>query len=172
VAPFVRDVLGGDARAYGMIMAVQAVGGIAGGVLATLTGHRLAPRAMFGWGSVIFGCLDLALFLYPLLTDALWPAGVLIALAGIPVAFLAAGAMTVFQQATEDHHRGRVYGAMMAADSAAMLLGTIAAGTLADRLGILPVITAQGVVYAAAGALVLLALPRHAPIRPAVALAA
>jgi hypothetical protein len=53
-----------------------------------------------------------------------------------------------------------------------MLLGTIAAGALADRIGILPVITAQGVVYAAAGVLVLLALPRHAPVRPAVVLAA
>lgn len=171
-APFVRDVLGGDARAYGVIMAAQAVGGIAGGVLATATGHRFAPRAMFGWGAVTFGVLDLTLFLYPLLTHALWPAMALIALAGIPVAFLAAGSMTVFQQATEDRHRGRVYGAMLAADGAAMLLGTIAAGALADRIGILPVITAQGVVYAGAGVLVLLALPRHTPVRPAVALAA
>ncbi len=171
-APFVRDVLGGDARAYGAIMAVQAVGGIAGGALATVTGHRFAPRTMFGWGSVVFGTVDLMLFLYPLLTRALWPAFVLIALAGIPVAFLAAGAMTVFQQATEDGHRGRVYGAMMAADSAAMLLGTVAAGALAHRIGILPVITAQGAVYAGAGVLVLLALPRHAPVRPAVVLAA
>jgi Na+/melibiose symporter-like transporter len=171
-APFVRDVLGGDARAYGIIMASQSIGGIAGGVLATTTGHRFTPRAMFGWGAVIFGFLDLALFLYPLLSHALWPAIALIALCGLPVAFLAAGAMTVFQQATEDIHRGRVYGAMMAVDGLAMLLGTIAAGTLADRLGILPVITAQGVVYAGAGMMVLLALPRHTPVRPAVALAA
>lgn len=171
-APFVRDVLGGDARAYGLIMASQAIGGIAGGVLATATGHRFTPRAMYGWGAVIFGALDLTLFLYPLFTRALWPAAVLIALAGIPVAFLVAGSMTVFQQATEDRHRGRVYGAMLAVDGAAMLLGTIAAGTLADRIGILPVITVQGVVYAGAGVLVLLALPRDTPVRPAVALAA
>jgi Na+/melibiose symporter-like transporter len=168
-APFVRDVLGGDARAYGIIMAAQAVGGIAGGLLATMTGHRFTPRAMYGWGAVTFGGVDLVLFLYPLLNRAVWPAVGLIALAGIPVAFLAAGAMTVFQRATEDHHRARVWGAMLVVDGVAMLLGTIAAGTLADRIGILPVITVQGVVYAGAGVLVLLALPREAPVRPSAA---
>jgi hypothetical protein len=53
-----------------------------------------------------------------------------------------------------------------------MLLGTIAAGTLGERIGILPVITAQGVGYAAAGIMVLLALPRDTPVRPDVSLAA
>ena len=53
-----------------------------------------------------------------------------------------------------------------------MLLGTIAAGTLGERLGILPVITAQGVLYAGAGILILLTLPRDTPVRPEVSLAA
>ena len=109
---------------------------------------------------------DLRQFANPLLLRAVWPAVGLIALAGIPVAFLAAGAMTVFQQATEDRHRGRVWGAMLVVDGMAMLVGTIAAGALADRIGILPVVTAQGVVYAGAGVVVLLALPRAAPVRP------
>jgi Na+/melibiose symporter-like transporter len=59
-APFVDDVLGGTARAYGFILAVQAVGGIIGGVLVTAVGHRFTPRALFGWGAVVFGALDLS----------------------------------------------------------------------------------------------------------------
>ncbi len=172
MAPFIRDVLGGDARAYGVIMAAQAVGGIGGGLLVTMVGHRFSPRAMFGWGAAVFGVLDLALFLYPLLSRVLWPAIGLMVVIGVPVAFLAAGAMTVFQQATGDRHRGRVWGAMTAADGVAMLLGTITAGALAERLGVLPVITTQGVVYAAAGVMVLLFLPRDTPVRPEVSLAA
>jgi Na+/melibiose symporter-like transporter len=172
MAPFIRDVLGGSARAYGVVMAAQAIGGIAGGLLVTLIGHRFAPRAMFGWGAATFGVLDVVLFLYPLVARVLWPAIVLMVLIGVPVAFMVAGAMTVFQRATDDRHRGRVYGATVAVDGAAMLLGTIAAGTLGERIGILPVITAQGVGYAAAGIMVLLALPRDTPVRPDVSLAA
>jgi predicted MFS family arabinose efflux permease len=172
MAPFIRDVLGGSARAYGVIMAAQAIGGIAGGLLVTMIGHRFAPRAMFGWGAAVFGVLDVVLFLYPLAARVLWPAVALMVLIGVPVAFMVAGAMTVFQQATDDRHRGRVYGATVAVDGAAMLLGTIAAGTLGERIGILPVITAQGAGYAAAGIMVLLALPRDTPVRPDVSLAA
>ncbi|MEU4774646.1 MFS transporter [Micromonospora sp. NPDC023644] len=164
MAPFVRDVLDGDARAFGIIMAAQAVGGIVGGLTATLVGHHFAPRAMFGWGALAFGVLDLVLFLYPLTTLALWPAPVLIALVGLPAAFLTAGGMTVFQNATTDSHRGRIFGAMAAANGAAMLLGTIAAGTLGGRIGILPVLAAQGAAYCLAGVVVLLALPVPHPV--------
>ncbi|MEV6595707.1 MFS transporter [Actinoplanes sp. NPDC051346] len=165
MAPFVRDVLGGSARAYGMIMAAQAIGGLGGGLIVTLIGHRFTPRAMFGCGAVAFGLLDLALFTYPLLRPVLWPAVALIVLVGLPAAFMTAGAMTVFQEATEDEHRGRVWGATVAVDGAAMLLGTVAAGTLAGHLGILPVIAAQGVAYSLAGAMVLAALRPPAPDR-------
>jgi hypothetical protein len=94
-------------------------------------------------------------------------------LIGVPVACMVAGAMTTFQQATGDRHRGRVYGATVAVDGAAMLLGTVAAGALAERIGILPVITTQGAVYAAAGIMLLLTLPRETTtVRPDVSLAA
>ncbi|MBV1855794.1 MFS transporter [Catellatospora tritici] len=169
MAPFVHDVLGGDARAFGVIMAAQAVGGIVGGLTATLIAHRFSPRRMFGWGAVIFGALDLVLFLYPLVARVLWPAPVIIALVGLPVAFLAAGGMTIFQNATDDDHRGRVFGATAAAKSAAMLLGTVVAGTLGERIGILPVIAVQGAVYCLAGLVVLLALPKTAPVEPELA---
>jgi Na+/melibiose symporter-like transporter len=171
MAPFVRDVLGGEARAYGLVMAAQAVGGIGGGLLVTVFGHRFSPRAMFGWGSATFGALDLVLFLYPLLSRELWPAVVLMVLIGVPVACTVAGAMTVFQNATDDRHRGRVYGAIVAVDGISLLLGTLAAGALAERVGILPVITTQGAVYLAAGIMLLLALPRS-EVRPQMSLAA
>lgn len=166
IAPFARDVLGGDARAFGVLMAAQAVGGIVGGIAATLTGHRFAPRAMFGWGTLAFGALDLVLFLYPLAGHAFWPAPALIALVGLPAAFLTAGGTTVFQNATTDDHRGRVFGAMAAANGAAMLLGTIAAGTLGERVGILPILAAQGAAYCLAGVVLLLALPTPPPPTP------
>jgi Na+/melibiose symporter-like transporter len=157
-APYVKDVLGGTASTFGMIISTQAIGGIVGGLLVSALGHRVSPRALFGWGAVAFGLGDLALFLHPLVTDQIWPAMVIIALVGLPGAALFAGAMTVFQLGTDDRVRGRVFGALTTVQNLAMLGCTFLAGALAQRLGVLPVITVQGVVYLLAGVLVLLAL--------------
>jgi Na+/melibiose symporter-like transporter len=159
MAPFVRDMLGGSAQAYGTILSAQAIGGLAGGMIASLFGHRFAPRLLLGIGAIIFGLLDLGLFLYPLVYPELWPAVVLMILIGLPGAFTLAGMITLFQTATEDSHRGRVFGAMNALEGLAMLVGTIAVGLLAERLGIVPVISAQGVVFCLAGLMALLVIP-------------
>ncbi|MFI5894174.1 MFS transporter [Actinoplanes sp. NPDC051513] len=169
MAPFVRDVLHGGNEAYGTIMAVQAVGGLAGGMAATLIGHRFSPRLLLGAGAAVFGLLDLALFLYPLLSDALWPAITIMILVGLPGALTLAGLTTVFQTSTSDAHRARVFGAITTLKAAAMLVGIALAGALPPHAGIVPVIALQGAGYLAAGLLVLTALPRHAPLPAPVA---
>jgi len=159
MAPFVRDLLHGSAEAYGLILSVQATGGILGGLCAAAFGSRFTPRALLGYGAIAFGAVDLALFLYPLLTRALWPAFVYMVVVGLPGALAMAGLVTLFQSATSDRHRGRVFGAANALEAAAMLAGALAAGGLGSRLGIIPVIATQGVGYCVAGLLVLLVLP-------------
>jgi MFS family permease len=167
MAPFVRDVLHGTARTYGAIMSAQAIGGIVGGLLTTVVGYRFGARRLLGYGAIAFGALDLALFLYPLLTRSPWPALVLMTVVGLPGALTVAGLMTVFQTATEDSYRGRVFGAIVAIESAAMLAATVAAGSLGERLGIVPVIAFQGAGYCVAGLLVLALLPHdHAIAEP------
>jgi len=163
MAPFVRDVLHGGNAAYGSIMAAQAVGGLAGGMVATLIGHRFPPRLLLGAGAVAFGLLDLALFLYPLVAGTVWPALVIMVLVGLPSALTMAGLVTVFQTATTNAHRGRVFGAITALRAAAMLVGIGLAGTLPAHLGIVPVIAVQGVGYLGGGLLVLAALPFSEP---------
>ncbi|GIE78802.1 hypothetical protein Aph02nite_47520 [Actinoplanes philippinensis] len=140
-------------------MAAQAVGGIAGGLLTTVFGHRFAPRRLLGYGAVAFGLLDLALFLYPLAGPSPWPAVVIMAVAGLPGACTLAGLMTVFQTATGDSHRGRVYAALVVLESAAKPAATVAAGTLAEHAGIVAVLTVQGTGYCLAGLLILTLLP-------------
>ncbi|MET0424871.1 MAG: MFS transporter, partial [Actinoplanes sp.] len=158
MAPFVHDVLHGGAQGYGAILAVQAIGGLAGGLVVTLVGHRFAPSALLGWGAIAFGVLDLALFLYPLVSTALWPALVIMILVGLPGAVTVAGLMTLFQSGAGEAHRGRIFGAGTAVQSATMLAGTLAAGALAERAGIIPVIAWQGVGYCLAGLLFLIML--------------
>ena len=151
LAPFVSRILHGDASAYGTILSLQAVGGIAGGVLVAAYGHRLSLRVLVGAGSVLFGATDLMLFLYPLALPGLLPAGILIALAGLPGAALAAGYATALQIQAGDDHRGRVFGAFATVQAAAILLGIAAGGALGSSIGIIPVLAAQGVGYCGIG---------------------
>ena len=164
-APFVLDVLGGDARAYGAVVSAQAIGGILGAVVATAVVHRLSAVWLLGGASIIFGAIDLAIFLYPVVYDALWPALVGMAVVGIPGALLGTGYLTVFQQSSTDAWRGRAFSLLSVTKVVALVAGALAAGLLGDRIGIVPVLAWQGVGYVVAGVLVLVLLRRN----PAVA---
>jgi Na+/melibiose symporter-like transporter len=162
-APFVRSVLHAGGGAYGAISAAQAVGGITGGLVVAALGDRLNPATALGVGALAFGSIDLALFLYPLAASAVWPAAVLIAAAGLPGALLFAGAMTLLQRHTGDGVRGRVFGALGMVEGAAVVAGTLTAGLLAQTLGVVPVLAAQGAGYVLAGIAMLALLPAREP---------
>jgi Na+/melibiose symporter-like transporter len=166
-APFVRSVLHGSGGAYGAISSAQAIGGIAGGLLAAAFGHRARAAELLGWGAVAFGAIDLVMFLYPLAWVAVWPAAVCMVIVGLPGALSLAGAMTLLQRDTADSHRGRVFGALGAVEAVALVAGTFAAGYLGQAIGIIPVIAVQGGGFLAAGLLVLVTLRQEPPGRPA-----
>ncbi|HEU0129887.1 MAG TPA: MFS transporter [Mycobacteriales bacterium] len=163
-APWVRDVVHGDGRAYGAIMAVQAVGGIAGGLVAASWGGRASPRALFGWGAVVFGVLDTVLFAYPVVWPHVAPAFVLMVVLGLPGAVAMAAGMTVVQTLAEDRYRGRVLGALGAVQGVAVVVGIGLASWLGEVVGILPVIVYQGVGYVIGGFVVLVGLGRTSPV--------
>jgi zinc transporter ZupT len=63
--------------------------------------------------------------------------------------------MTVIQRLTDDASRGRVFGALFAAEGLALLVGISAAGVLGDMVGIIPVLVFQGLGFTAGGLVVL-----------------
>jgi len=157
-APFVRDVLDGGGQAFGLIVSVQAIGGIIGGLVAAALGDRLSAARLFGWGAVAFGFVDLVMFLYPLVWVEIWPAAVCMVVVGVPGAFTLAGFMTLFQRNTADAYRGRVFGAIAFVEAVAAIIGTLSAGFLGDTVGIVEVLAFQGAGYVVAGFAVLLGL--------------
>ena len=159
-APFVRDAIGGTSQQYGLIVAVQAIGGLAGGVVAASLGDRIRPVRLLGWGAVAFGAIDLTMFLYPLWYPVVWPAVALMILVGLPGALAIAGAMTLLQRNSPDSHRGRVFGAVGAIEGVSLLVGAAAAGVLGDLVGTIPILAVQGAGYVGAGLWVILALRR------------
>jgi Na+/melibiose symporter-like transporter len=157
-APFVKDVLHGSGSAYGAIVGIQAIGGIVGGLCVAAAGQRWSAYALFGVGSVIFGFIDLALFLYPLVLSGIVPALVCMLLVGVPGACAIAGMMTTFQTSTSDQFRGRVWGALTAVQGISLVVGIGVASWLGEAVGVLPIIAIQGGGYVVAGSMVLLAL--------------
>jgi Na+/melibiose symporter-like transporter len=149
--PFVEHVLHGSSQEFGLVVAAQAVGGILGGVLAAGFGHRVRASRLLGWGALVFGLVDLAIFLYPLGYVAVWPAVVGMVVVGLPGALTMAGLITLFQRSTADSHRGRVFGALSALEGVTVLAGTLGAGFLSRYAGIVPVLAIQGAGYVVAG---------------------
>ncbi len=160
--PFVADVLRGDALEVGWLMSAQAVGGVVGGVVVSAVAARFAPARLLGWGSVGLGLVDAFIFNYPAFLSGVTLGLVLFALAGLPVAALQAGMMTLFQTNVEDKFLGRVFGAYGTTAALFNLLGIAAGGLLGDELGVVPVINTQAVVYLVGGLLVLRVLRRSA----------
>jgi Na+/melibiose symporter-like transporter len=154
-APYVRHVLHGSGQVYGVITGVQAIGGIAGGFLVAVAGEHWSPVTMVWAGSIVFGLVDLAIFLYPLLWVNPWPAAAGMVLVGLPGAVSVAGVMTLLQRNTTDERRGRVFSLVALTEAVSVVAGSMIAGFLGGPTGIMPVLAVQGLGYVAAGVLVL-----------------
>src|SRR3954452_21290513 len=157
-APFVRQVLHSGAGVYGVIAGVQAIGGILGGFLVAAVATRWSPTLMLSVGAVVFGLVDLAIFLYPLLWVTPWPAVAGMIVVGLPGAVAVAGLRTLFQRHTVDAERGRVFALGSLASSVSVVIGSLGAGLLGGPVGIMPVLAVQGLGYVVAGLLVLAVL--------------
>jgi MFS family permease len=154
-APYVRHVLHGSGQVYGVITGVQAIGGLVGGVMVATMADRWSPVTMVWLGSILFGLVDLAIFLYPLVWVNPWPAAAGMILVGLPGAVVVAGTMTLFQRNTTDDHRGRVFSLITLAEAVSVVVGSTIAGLLGGPSGIMPVLALQGAGYVVAGLLAL-----------------
>jgi Na+/melibiose symporter-like transporter len=164
--PFVVHVLRGSPQDLGFIVAAQAVGGIAGGLVAASSGHRVPASRLLCYGAIVFGLVDLAIFLYPLGYVAVWPAVAGMIVVGVPGALTMAGLITLFQRSSEDSYRGRVFGAVSTLEGVAVLAGTLGAGYLSRVAGIVPVLAIQGAGYVVAGLAMLAWLRASASAAP------
>jgi predicted MFS family arabinose efflux permease len=154
-APYVRHVLHGSGQVYGVITGVQAIGGVVGGFLVAVVADRWSPVAMVWCGAVLFGLVDLAIFLYPLLWVTPWPAAGGMVLVGLPGAVMVAGVMTLYQRNTTDERRGRVFSLVSLAQAVSVVVGSAIAGVLGGPTGIMPILALQGAGYVVAGLFVL-----------------
>ena len=154
---WVKDVLDGGVQHVGWLMSGQAVGGVAGGLVAGWVGRRVSAERLFGWALLVFGVLDLALFNFPRALDAFAVGVGIIVLVGIPAALSQAARATLLQREVPDRLRGRVFGALGTVSAGLMLAGALLAGAVGGALGPLVLLNIQGGAYVVAGAATLAA---------------
>jgi MFS family permease len=162
---FVLRRLGGGASEVGLLRGMQAVGGIAGGVLLGAVARRLPPHVLAGAGCLGFGAVCLAIWNGPALTTAL-PAYIgLFVLIGLPISAAGAGVTTVLLAAVPEDFRGRVISTALVAGAVAQGAGTLLAGVLVDPVGLLPLLEAHAALGAVAGLVAFRTLrpPAHRP---------
>jgi len=156
---FVNKVLGGGALEIGWLMSAQAVGGLIGGVIVGFASRLLSPARLIGLSAIMFGLIDLAIFNYPAFIPGIALGLILFVVVGVPGVGFMSGVNTLLQTAVVDQYRGRVFGALGTTQALLMLIGTLAAGMLGDRLGVVTMLNIQGGGYVLAGCAALILLP-------------
>ena len=146
---YAREILGGDARTYGLLIASAG----AGSLLASLfLASRDDTRRLSHWVGLAAPSVGLSLALFAV-TSRPWQAfPVLIAL-GFSVIVAIAGSNTLIQTRVDEHFRGRVMAIFSMAFLGIAPLGSLAVGSLAHGQGIRSTLAICGLITLAVGAI-------------------
>ncbi|WUH95470.1 MFS transporter [Streptomyces sp. NBC_00433] len=154
---FVAKTLHGSDAQIGVLRSVQGIGGITGGLALGVLGTRVHPKPLITWGALSFSVLALLIWNAPTTTAFGVYIG-LFAVVGLPGGIYYAGILGMVQQRVPPGHLGRALGSFYTAFNGAQAIGMALAGLLADRLGPVPLLNAQALLYLAAGLTTLLVL--------------
>ena len=148
---YVVQQLGAGDTAVGVLRGVQAIGGVAGGLLVGVLIRRLSPRTLVGWGYVLFGAISMLTWNLYSVTTALWVYVGLFIVVGIPAVATSAGTITIVQRVTPADALGRVIASMETLGGASQGLGLLAAGLLVAHVDVVTILNAQATVYILCG---------------------
>ncbi len=151
---FIARRLHGGAAEIGLLRGVQAVGAIAGGLLLVARGDRWRPITLAAVAAIALGLVELTIWNGPFVTGSEAVYLALFVCAGAPGVVMETAGISFLQQVTGDGERGRMFAAVGLVENTGQALGIAAAGVLAAPLGLMALLNAQGSLYLAAGALV------------------
>ena len=155
-AAYIIDIVKANAEIFGLLIAVQAIGGIAGGLLAGKVGNRMSAARLYAWSEMILGVLIALRYNIPALPILF----VMTVLVGLPAALGVAALETLFQRNVPNTHLGRIYGALNTTVGITSLSGVLGiSGVLGEILGIIPVLNIAAAITFLTGLIALLFLP-------------
>ena len=158
-AAYIVDVVKAGAGVYGMLVAVQAVGGIIGGLLAAKVGERMPVARLYGWAEIVLAVVMAIRYNIPEIPVLF----VMTLLIGLPAALGAAALETLFQRNVPNTHLGRISGALHSTVGITSLFGVLGiSGVLGEVLGIVPVLNIAAGITMLTGLIALIFLPEKA----------
>lgn len=147
---FARDVLGGDSRLYGLLMAANGVGAL-GGSLLTASLARIGRKGLLILASA--GVLSLGLVAFALVPLVPVAFALLVLVGGATTLYMSA-TNTVLQTLTPDNVRGRVLSIWSMIGAGVMPLGSLLLGGIASATGRVTLVVAAGALVALVATLV------------------
>lgn len=159
---FAKDVLHGDAKSFGILMACNGGGALAGGLALASFGASLSRRAL-----VYIGLFGSSLFLILFSQSEIFVLScILLFLAGLLMIVFLATANTAVQLRSPDALRGRIMGFYSLSFLGMSSVGSLVAGLAAKLLGAPAAVTLGAVVCIVVGLLVfrrIIPIPSEAP---------
>jgi MFS family permease len=128
---FAKDILHGDSKTYGFLMAAIGVGAIIGAIFLASRRSVLGLGRIIAIASSIFG-IGLISFS---LSHALWLSLSLLLLTGFGMMVHMASSNTILQTMVDDDKRGRVMSLYTMAFMGMAPFGSLVGGSLAERIG-------------------------------------
>ena len=128
---FARDILHGDSKTYGFLMAAIGVGAIIGAIFLA------SRRSVLGLGRIIViasGIFGIGLISFSL-SHVRWLSFLLLLIAGFGMMVHMASSNTILQTMVDDDKRGRVMSLYTMAFMGMAPFGSLAGGSLAGRIG-------------------------------------
>ena len=160
---FAREIFGGDARTYGLLIASAGVGALLGSLFLATREDTVRLVHWVGLAAPAVG-VSLALFAVNPLRSLAFP--LLIAM-GFAMIVTVAGSNTLIQTRVNEEFRGRVMAIYAVAFLGVAPLGSFAVGSLAHLLGIRSTLLACGLIALAAGIRYRFITDRDARAQPA-----
>ena len=158
-AAYIVDVVKADAQVFGLLVTVQAIGGIIGGLLAGKVSERISTARLYGWAEVVLAIVIAIRYNIPDIPILF----VMTLIVGLPAAMGIAALDTLFQRNVPNTHMGRIYGALNSTVGITSLFGVLGiSGILGEVLGIVPVLNIAAGITMLTGFVALLFLPAKA----------
>jgi len=144
---FAKEIFGGDARLYGLLMGSAGAGALLGAVLLTTRSGTDGLAALVGRAAPAAG---LALAAFALSGSLALTVPILVGL-GLAILLCVAGSNTLIQTQVDNDFRGRVMSLFTMAFLGLAPLGSLAVGSLAHAVGVRPTLVACGLLTTVAG---------------------
>lgn len=147
LAPFVAQTLTSGTGTLGLFLTARGIGGVIGSLISVRVARRISAQRMTGGNLLALSGVVAAMVAVPIVPAAMIAAGLL----GVFIVGWTTSQQTLIQTNVANQFLGRAYGVFGTITAVTLILGSLLAGALADRIGVPALLAGAALCYAVAG---------------------